>query len=114
MKLSCLITSLAAVAAMIAAIPMPVNAATAISCVVIRRISGCDYFMVQTRQDYAVLEWYGGHDPDKGDVMIGNVNSYGLKNFIYADDDDKTTKVYVEDYGLNKEEALDKLVEKCQ
>jgi hypothetical protein len=96
------------------AVPMQVGAATVVRCEVVRRISGCDYFMVQTRQDYAVLEWYGGHDPDKGDVMIGNVNSYGFKNFIYADDDDKTTKVYVEDYGLNREDALDKLIEECE
>jgi len=35
------------------------------------RISGCDYFLVQTRSGYDLLEWYGGHDPDKDDVLVG-------------------------------------------
>jgi hypothetical protein len=26
------------------------------------RISGCDYFVVQTRNGYDLLEWFGGHD----------------------------------------------------
>jgi hypothetical protein len=39
--------------------------------VVSRRISGCDYFIVATKSAYDVLEWYVGHDPDKGDMLIG-------------------------------------------
>jgi hypothetical protein len=39
---------------------------------VVKRISGCDYFIAEGRLGYDVLEWYGGHDPDVGDVLIGN------------------------------------------
>lgn len=47
--------------------------------VVARRISGCDYFMVDATGGYAVLEWYGGHDPDSG----GFANRQ-LRNVRYA------------------------------
>jgi hypothetical protein len=48
--------------------------------VVTHRIGGCDYFLVQTAKGYAVLEWYGGYDPDKDDVIVGNFESYGSKD----------------------------------
>ena len=82
--------------------------------VVVRRISGCDYFIVQTRTDYSVLEWFGGHDPDKDDVLIGNFNSSGFHTFLYANDDDKTSRLYVEDYGLTKSDAMEKLLDECE
>lgn len=81
-------------------------------CTVVRRISGCDYFMVETGTAFAVLEWYGGHDPDKDDRLVGDM-SYGMKTFAYINRD-STVKVWVEEYGLSKEDALDKLVEKCE
>ena len=87
--------------------------AAVISGTVVRRISGCDYFMVQTGSDYAVLEWFGGNDPDKDDVLLGNFNSYGFKTFLYADDEDKTSNLYVEEYGLNKTDALEQLIDYC-
>lgn len=80
---------------------------------VVRRISGCDYFIVQTKSDYAVLEWFGGHDPDKDEVIIGNINSYGFKTFLYQNDEDQTSRLYVEDYGLSKTDALEKLIDHC-
>lgn len=90
----------------------PAVRATSKRCTVVRRISGCDYFMVQTATDYAVLEWYGGHDPDKDDKLIGTL-SYGMKTFL-IENHDTTVKVWVEEYGLSKEDALDRLVEKCE
>lgn len=95
-------------------LPMPDVEAAVSSGTVIRRISGCDYFMVQTRTDYAILEWYGGHDPDKDDVLVGAFNSYGFHTYIYRNDEDRTSRLYVEDYGLNKEDALEKLIDRCE
>jgi hypothetical protein len=91
----------------------PVQAAS-VTCEVVRRISGCDYFIVQTRTDYAILEWYGGHDPHKGDKLVGDINSYGFKDVRYESNDDKKVRVYVEDYGLSKTSALEKLLDKCE
>lgn len=93
---------------------VPGSFGTATAGTVVQRLRGCDYFVVQTRDDYALLEWYGGHDPDKGDTLIGNFNSYGMKTFIYAEDEDRTSRLYVEDYGLSKSVSLEKLIRHCE
>jgi hypothetical protein len=90
----------------------PVKAAST-PCIIVHRISGCDYFMVQTRTDYAILEWFGDHDPDKGDMLIGNISSFGMKT-IHDDTTDDDVRVYVEDFGLNKTDALEKLIDHCE
>ena len=84
-----------------------------VSGVVTHRISGCDYFLVQTRSGFDVLEWYGDHDPDKGDVLIGRYEDYGFHD-ILDDTADETLRVYTEDYWLSKTDALEKLTEKCE
>ncbi len=76
------------------------------------RVSGCDYFVVVTANGYDVLEWYGGHDPDKGDILTGNYDTYGMHN-IYDETADEEVNVWVEDYGLSKTDALEKLTDKC-
>lgn len=81
--------------------------------VVSHRISGCDYFVVATKTDYDLLEWFGGHDPDKGDILIGNYESYGFHD-IYDETADATLRVWTEDYSLTKEDALEKLAEQCE
>ena len=91
-----------------------VEAATSVRGTVTRRISGCDYYLVQTGKDsYAVLEWFGGHDPDKDDVLIGNMRSFGMKTLL-DETADETTKVWVEDYDLTKDDAPEKLLDKCE
>jgi hypothetical protein len=81
--------------------------------VVSHRISGCDYFVVATKTDYDVLEWFGGHDPDKGDYLIGGFESYGFHD-IYDETADADLKVWTEDYDISKGSALEKLAEKCE
>jgi hypothetical protein len=77
------------------------------------RVSGCDYFVVETIQGFDLLEWYGGHDPDKGDELAGSFESYGMKHIqdITADED---LTVWVEDFSLSKQGALEKLAESCE
>jgi hypothetical protein len=77
------------------------------------RISGCDYFLVQTLLGYDLLEWYGGHDPDKGDILVGNYESYGFHDII-DETDDESIHIYTDDYQLSKADALEKLTEKCE
>lgn len=107
-----ILASILGVLLCLAALPQSSVEAAAKRCMVVRRISGCDYFMVQTATDYAVLEWFGGHDPDKDDKLVGELG-YGMKTFIY-ENSDRSVRVYVEEYGLNREDALDKLVEHCE
>lgn len=89
---------------------LPVHAAS--KGVVAKRISGCDYFMVDATAGYAVLEWYGGHDPDSGDLLIGKFETYGMHD-ILDDTADETLNVWTEDYGLSRARALEVLVDKC-
>ena len=93
--------------------PVARSADNSVKGVITHRISGYDYFLVETKSDYDLLEWYGGYDPDKGDVLIGNYESYGFHD-IYDDTADRTLRVWTEDYALSKGDALDKLVEQCK
>ena len=80
---------------------------------VTRRISGCDYFLVETRAGFDLLEWYGGHDPDKGDMIVGNFESYGFHDVI-DETSDQSIRIYTEDFMLSKSSALEKLLDKCE
>ena len=72
--------------------------------IVTHRISGCDYFLVEARTGYDLLEWYGGYDPDKGDTVVGNFETYGFHD-ILDESADETTRIYTEDYQLSKTSA---------
>ena len=80
---------------------------------VVYKSSRCDYFIVETPSGYALLEWYGGNDPDKGDIVVGNYEDYGFKD-IYNLTADQEMKVWVEDYWLSKDDALERLFELCE
>ena len=81
--------------------------------IVTHRIGGCDYFLVQTRRGYDLLEWYGGHDPDKRDAIAGKFESYGFHPVVDTTAD-ADLRVYTDDYQLSKEDALEKLADKCE
>jgi hypothetical protein len=55
------------------------NAASAAKGVVVYYKSGCDYYLVETSLRYALLEWYGGNDPNEGDILVGDFERYGMK-----------------------------------
>lgn len=74
--------------------------------------SGCDYYIVDADLGFAVLEWYGGNDPFEGDVIVGDFESYGMKN-IYNLTRGSETRVWVEDYMLSRDSAIETLYDKC-
>jgi hypothetical protein len=80
---------------------------------IVHKISGCDYFVVQAGRVYDLLEWYGGHDPDKDDVIVGKFEAYGMVE-IYDETADEQLRVWVEDYNLTKSDSLEKLADKCE
>lgn len=96
----------------VALFPLAVGAASK-KCTVVRRISGCDYFMVETATDYAVLQWMGGHDPGKDDKLVGDLTTFGGKTFL-DETADQNVQIYVESYAMTKMSASSKLSEKCQ
>jgi hypothetical protein len=101
------------VSPIVAILGLPVPAAKAVRGEITHRISSCDYFVVASRTGYDVLEWYGGHDPDKGDIVIGGYEAYGFHE-IYDETADESTRVWTEDYSLTKSDALEKLADQCQ
>ena len=90
--------------------PAPAHAAS--KGTLVNRISSCDYFMVNATGGYAVLEWYGGHDPDSGDLLIGSFETYGMHD-ILDDTAYESLTVWTEDYALSRARALEILVDKC-
>jgi hypothetical protein len=74
--------------------------------------SGCSHYIVQTNQGYALLEWYGGNDPNEGDTLVGDYEAYGMKD-IYNSTADAETKVWVDDFLLTKDRVVDSYFEQC-
>ena len=81
--------------------------------IVTNRISGCDYFIVRTKFGYDVLEWYGDYDPDKGDTLIGNYETYGFHD-VHDETADETTHIWTEEYWLSRADALERLTDECE
>jgi hypothetical protein len=80
--------------------------------VVVYNKSGCkSRYVVETNMGYAILEWYGGNNPREGDVIVGDIDSYGFKN-LYNVTRDVSLRVYVEDYMLGKHSLTAKFFEK--
>ncbi len=80
--------------------------------VVVYRKAGCDYFIVETNMGCALLEWYGGDDPNEGDILVGDYESYGTKD-IYNLSTDSELRVWAEDHWLSRDDALEKLYDEC-
>ncbi len=79
---------------------------------VVFKPSSCDYFILENSSGYIVAEWMGGNDPDQGDRITGNFNSFGTKDF-YNQSRDRDCRLWVDDYMLSKVSALEKIRDKC-
>ena len=82
---------------------------------VILKPSGCrSYFLADgDAGGIYLLEWYGGHDPSKGDSIVGELRGYGFKDVFYPDSGG-SGRVYVDDYMLSTDRAIEKLKDKCR
>jgi hypothetical protein len=89
----------------------PVTTGNGVAVVVYRR-SSCDYFMLENSSGYIVAEWMGGNDPDEGDKITGDFNSFGTHDF-YNQTKDSESNLWIDDFMLSKEDALDKIKEEC-
>jgi len=72
----------------------------------------CDYFIVQTDDGFCIFEWFGGCTPMEGDVLRGDLDSYGFQNAYNITQGDDI-KAFVEEYWLGRDEAIEKLYEMC-
>jgi hypothetical protein len=75
---------------------------------------GCDYFIVSTDSGFSLLQLWGitAFKPKKGDIVVGNFESYGFQNVINLTQD-VTYKVWVEDYWLSTNRVVEKYLNKC-
>lgn len=82
---------------------------------VVFKRSGCrDYFLADGDSGgIYLLEWYGGHDPDQGESIAGDISSYGFKDVFYPDSG-SSGRLYVDDYMLSKSSAIEKIKDKCR
>lgn len=75
--------------------------------------SGCNYYVIEDPYgDYTLIEWYGGITPDNGEIMIGELHSYGFKD-LYNISRDNSMHVYIDDWMLSEDKAKEKLIDKC-
>jgi hypothetical protein len=72
----------------------------------------CDYFIVETDEGFCIFEWFGGSMPIEGDVLRGELDSYGFQN-AYNVTQEVEIKAFVEEYWLGREEAVEKLYAMC-
>src|SRR5262249_47307375 len=89
----------------------PTSSPPAESGLVVKK-SGWDYYLVETAMGSALLEWYGGNDPDEGDTLVGEYESYGMKD-IFNVTAGSETRVWVEDFWLSRSSAIEKYRAKC-
>ena len=70
-----------------------------------------DYFVVDLgAKRYALLEWFGGYRPEKGDILTGDFVHFGAQDMAVKG---QRLRVYVEDYDLTQDAINDKLADKC-
>jgi hypothetical protein len=61
---------------------------------------------------YIVAEWYGGNDPDLGDKITGDFGSFGMKDY-YNQTKELDSRLWLDDYMLSKDDALEKIKDQC-
>ena len=75
--------------------------------------SSCDYFVASTNDGYTVAESNGDADPDKGNILQGNFNAYGARDY-YNDSKKTESRMNVEDYQLKFDEAERMMWKMCE
>lgn len=75
--------------------------------------SHCDYFVVKSNtSDYAVLEWFGGPTPSRGDQLAGSWATYGFAT-INDLTQGSSMRVWIDDYDLSESRAVQLFNQRC-
>ena len=61
---------------------------------------------------YILLEWFGGSFPQVGDQIVGDLETYGMKD-AYNLSRENQTKFWVDEFWLSRDRVLSKLRDKC-
>lgn len=79
--------------------------------VVVLRIPGCSYYIADGKNGLYILEWFGGYDPSKGDILVGDFTGFGFRDIGIKGHG--SGRVWVDNYLLSKSSAEEEIREKC-
>ena len=85
--------------------------ASSVKSVIVYKACGSRY-VAENTMGYVLIEWFGGVSPNKGDLIIGDINGFGFKD-VYDLTQDNDLRVWVDDYMLSRQRVIDKVVAKC-
>ena len=88
------------------------NSAYASHAEVVSFPSGCDYFIAKGNRGYYLCKCINGYRPCLGDVILGDIDSNGLKN-IYYPLKEREGVIYVEDYSMSKSSSIEHYKKLC-
>ncbi len=91
---------------------LPVNVHAAKAVVVFKNVP-CNHFVAQGPEGFYLLEWQGGYNPEQGDFIVGNFNSYGFRQAYYPDKE-QDGKVYVNGYKMSQDNAFQEYFDHCR
>jgi len=74
--------------------------------------SGCDYFIAKGNPGYYLCKCIKGYCPCLGDVILGDIDSNGLKN-IYYPLKEREGVIYVEDFSMSESRSIELYKEHC-
>jgi hypothetical protein len=74
--------------------------------------SRCDYFIVDAPLGYVLVEWFGGSVPNVGDVLVGDLESFGFK-WLRNRSAGNAVRVWVDDYWMSRDRATERYLDHC-
>ena len=74
--------------------------------------SDCDYFIAKGNRGYYLCKCINGYRPCLGDVILGDIDSSGLKN-IYYPLKEREGAIYIEGYSMSKSRSIERYKELC-
>ena len=69
-----------------------------------RKCKKRDYIVIETNMGYVYAQQYSGNY-DRGDEVIGELNSYGFKDVLVQS---SSGRLYIDDYMMSKSKAAEK------
>ena len=78
--------------------------------VVVGAIRGCKYFVAEQNGSYSLMEDWLCFRPSRGDIGKGDISAYGLKEVTL---NGMSCTAYVDDWGMGRSRAAEKLADKC-
>ena len=94
------------------AIATGISTALAGKITVIARFGSCFHFVADGPRGLYVLEWFGGYEPIEGDVIIGDLSSFGFED-VYYPLVNRKGRVWVEDYWESIGSASEEIIDHC-